>query len=227
MHPFLIAYRIHFSLLTRTFIIHRQHIKPPNQKSIKSKAVDNRSPYFTSSNPIIDPCRKMRFISLAAFSLAALTAASPVAVFNNPINVASSLPPSIHKIQGQGQGHVAPAVALEENGSDDHKRRPPRVNVTTWFESYHRSDEIRQYFLQLAEDYHDLVTFVPQLARTHEGREVYAVKISAKGRGSRDKPQVWIQALQHAREWATGKKNSPPKKEHWIDANWKYGGVLD
>ncbi|KAF9206141.1 hypothetical protein BGZ59_000107 [Podila verticillata] len=146
----------------------------------------------------------MRFISLAAFSLAALTAASPVAVFNKPIDVASPPPPSIHKIQGQGQGgHFGPAVALEENGSDDHKKRPPRVNVTTWFESYHRSDEIRQYFLQLAEDYHDLVTIVPHLARTHEGREVYAVKITAKGRGSRDKPQVWIQALQHAREWAT------------------------
>ncbi|KAF9367340.1 hypothetical protein CPB97_005910 [Podila verticillata] len=155
----------------------------------------------------------MRFIPLAAFSLAALTAASPVAVFNKPIDVASTPLPSIHKIQGQGQsGHFGPAVALKENVSDDHKKRPPSVNVTTWFGSYHRSDEIRQYFLQLAEDYHDLVTFVPHLARTHEGREVYAVKISAKGRGSRDKPQVWIQALQHAREWATGIKNLPERR---------------
>ncbi|KAG0337537.1 hypothetical protein BG000_005284 [Podila horticola] len=148
----------------------------------------------------------MRLISLAAAFSLALTAASPVAVFNKPIAVASGssspLPPSFHKPQAQGQGHFAPVAALEETG-DDYKKRPPRVNVTTWFESYHRSDDIRQYFLQLADDYRDLVTFVPHLARTHEGREVYAIKITAKGRGSRDKSQVWIQALQHAREWAT------------------------
>ncbi|KAF9310958.1 hypothetical protein BG003_007929 [Podila horticola] len=148
----------------------------------------------------------MRLISLAAAFSLALTAASPVAVFNKPIAVnsgsSSPLPPSIYKPQVQGQGHFAPVVALEEAG-DDYKQRPPRVNVTTWFESYHRSDDIRQYFLQLADDYRDLVTFVPHLARTHEGREVYAIKITAKGRGSRYKSQVWIQALQHAREWAT------------------------
>ncbi|KAG0083868.1 hypothetical protein BGZ93_001555, partial [Podila epicladia] len=116
----------------------------------------------------------MRPISLvAAFSLA-FAAASPVAVFNKPTEVApdasSPLPPSIHKPQAQGQGHFAPVVALEESG-DDHKKRPPRVNITAWFESYHRSDDIRQYFLHLADDYRDLVTFVPHLARTHEGRE--------------------------------------------------------
>ncbi|KAG0016211.1 hypothetical protein BGZ82_001171, partial [Podila clonocystis] len=148
----------------------------------------------------------MRFISLAAAFTLALTAASPVAIFNKPTDGASDAssppPPSLRKIQVQGQGRFAPIVALEENG-DDFSKRPPRVNVTTWFESYHRSDDIRQYFLQLADDYRNLVTFVPHLARTHEGREVYAIKITAKGRGSRDKPQVWIQALQHAREWAT------------------------
>ncbi|KAG0344346.1 hypothetical protein BG004_004543 [Podila humilis] len=177
----------------------------------------------------------MRFVSLSialTATLALISTASSIAVSNEQTHTSPDFSrtnnkddsrPSLSKHQQQQQGHFSPASAAavaaagtvadiplsEQDRRHDPRqspRRPPRVNVTTWFESYHRSDAIRDYFLQLKDDYPCLVTFVPNLARTHEGREVYAVKISAKGKGGGrhdDKPQIWIQALQHAREWAT------------------------
>ncbi|KAG0033222.1 hypothetical protein BGZ81_009085 [Podila clonocystis] len=84
--------------------------------------------------------------------------------------------------------------------------KPSRVDLTTWFGNYHPHEAIKEFYLQLAEDYEDLVTFIPSIGTTAEGREIFAVKITAREEdGSiREKPQIWWQSLQHAREWASG-----------------------
>ncbi|KAF9305064.1 hypothetical protein BGZ74_011560 [Mortierella antarctica] len=86
------------------------------------------------------------------------------------------------------------------------KKRPTRVDFTTWFNNYHPHDDIKSFYLQLAEDYKDLVTYIPSIGKTVEGRDIFAVKITAREEdGSlREKPQIWWQGLQHAREWAGG-----------------------
>ncbi|KAF9415510.1 hypothetical protein BGZ94_000082 [Podila epigama] len=84
--------------------------------------------------------------------------------------------------------------------------RRSRVNYDTWFDNYHPHDAIKDFYLQLADDYKDLVTFIPSIGKTVEGRDIFAVKITAReDDGSlREKPQIWWQGLQHAREWAGG-----------------------
>ncbi|KAF9018993.1 hypothetical protein BGZ52_003804, partial [Haplosporangium bisporale] len=84
--------------------------------------------------------------------------------------------------------------------------KPSRVDFTTWFGNYHPHEAIKEFYMQLAEDYEDLVTFIPSIGITAEGRDIFAVKITAREEdGSiREKPQIWWQGLQHAREWASG-----------------------
>ncbi|KAG0363765.1 hypothetical protein BG005_006976 [Podila minutissima] len=84
--------------------------------------------------------------------------------------------------------------------------KPSRVDLTTWFGNYHPYEAIKEFYLQLAEDYEDLVTFIPSIGMTAEGRDIFAVKITAREEGGsiREKPQIWWQSLQHAREWASG-----------------------
>ncbi|KAG0331947.1 hypothetical protein BG000_010456 [Podila horticola] len=75
--------------------------------------------------------------------------------------------------------------------------KPSRVDFTTWFGNYHPYEAIKDFYLQLAEDYEDLVTFIPSIGVTAEGRDIFAVKITAREEdGSiREKPQIWWQGL--------------------------------
>ncbi|KAG0353911.1 hypothetical protein BC939DRAFT_510702 [Gamsiella multidivaricata] len=84
--------------------------------------------------------------------------------------------------------------------------KPSRVDVKRWWSVYHTHEEIKDYYLTLMDDYPELMSFVPSIGKTAEGRDIFAVRITAKDPdGSvREKPQVWIQGLQHAREWDSG-----------------------
>ncbi|KFH67616.1 hypothetical protein MVEG_06348 [Podila verticillata NRRL 6337] len=75
--------------------------------------------------------------------------------------------------------------------------KPSRVDFTTWFGNYHPHEAIKEFYMQLAEDYEDLVTFIPSIGITAEGRDIFAVKITAREEdGSiREKPQIWWQGL--------------------------------
>ncbi|KAG0092837.1 hypothetical protein BGZ93_003909 [Podila epicladia] len=75
--------------------------------------------------------------------------------------------------------------------------KPSRVDLTTWFGNYHPYEAIKEFYLQLAEDYEDLVTFIPSIGMTAEGRDIFAVKITAREEGGaiREKPQIWWQSL--------------------------------
>lgn len=77
------------------------------------------------------------------------------------------------------------------------KKKASRVDFTTWFNNYHPHDDIKNFYLQLAEDYKDLVTYIPSIGKTVEGRDIFAVKITAREEDGtlREKPQIWWQGL--------------------------------
>ncbi|CAO3572494.1 unnamed protein product [Mortierella alpina] len=87
-------------------------------------------------------------------------------------------------------------------GTDKKKR----VDLNTWFKNYHPHNKIKDFYLQLADDYPNLITFIPSIGKTVEERDIFAIKLTAKEEdGSiKEKPQIWWQGLQHAREWAGG-----------------------
>ncbi|KAF8977047.1 hypothetical protein BGZ46_007703 [Entomortierella lignicola] len=90
----------------------------------------------------------------------------------------------------------------KKKGKKPHKR----VDFDTWFNNYHTHAEIKDFFLQLSDDYPELITFIPSIGKTVEERDIFAIKLTAKEKdGSvKEKPQIWWQGLQHAREWAGG-----------------------
>ncbi|KAF9110564.1 hypothetical protein BGX27_006167 [Mortierella sp. AM989] len=94
-------------------------------------------------------------------------------------------------------------VTLNEKGG---KKPRKRVDFDTWFKNYHDHEEIKNFYLQLTDDYPNLITFIPSIGKTVEGRDIFAIKLTAKEEdGSvKEKPQIWWQGLQHAREWAGG-----------------------
>ncbi|KAF9437784.1 hypothetical protein BGZ76_011103 [Entomortierella beljakovae] len=87
-----------------------------------------------------------------------------------------------------------------------HKKPNKRVDFDTWFTNYHTHEEIKDFYLQLADDYPELITYIPSVGQTVEGRDIFAIKLTTKEQdGSiKEKPQIWWQGLQHAREWAGG-----------------------
>ena len=73
-----------------------------------------------------------------------------------------------------------------------------------WFSDYHRFDEIVQWYKHLAETYPHLVTFIPSIGKTVNGKDMVAVKITSSNGTLTEKPQLYFQGLQHAREWIGG-----------------------
>lgn len=79
-----------------------------------------------------------------------------------------------------------------------------------WFSKYQRYDEIVKRTKELAEAHPTLARFVPSIGKTHEKRDIVAIHITAStpktGRsllstGQSEKPKIWLNGGQHAREW--------------------------
>lgn len=91
----------------------------------------------------------------------------------------------------------------------DHERR--RISIKagrvhsedTWFNDYHSYEDIKEWYRELASKYKDRMEFVPCIGKTHEGRDIFAVHINFTPK-NKDKKQIWIQGLIHAREWISG-----------------------
>jgi hypothetical protein len=90
------------------------------------------------------------------------------------------------------------ALELHLRSKSDIKPKPKkRVDLDTWFKNYHKHEEIKEFYLQLTEDYPELITYIPSIGKTVEGRDIFAIKLTAKEEdGSiREKPQIWWQGL--------------------------------
>ncbi|KAI9106036.1 carboxypeptidase A1-like protein [Phlyctochytrium arcticum] len=78
------------------------------------------------------------------------------------------------------------------------------IAAADWFANYHKYDEIKQWYTDLSKEFPDLVTFIPSVGKTTEGRDIFATRITSKKNASSNKPQLYWQGLQHAREWIGG-----------------------
>lgn len=71
-----------------------------------------------------------------------------------------------------------------------------------WYSNYHKYDEILQYNLQLKEKYPRFMERF-ELGQTVENRTIWGFTVHSPGAYNASKPGIWINSLQHAREWAT------------------------
>eukprot|EP00002_Diphylleia_rotans_P010890 TRINITY_DN2154_c0_g1_i1.p1 TRINITY_DN2154_c0_g1~~TRINITY_DN2154_c0_g1_i1.p1 ORF type:complete len:339 (-),score=64.31 TRINITY_DN2154_c0_g1_i1:200-1216(-) len=108
---------------------------------------------------------------------------------------------------------LAQAMILTENGFElevyienvqaliDNEMTTASINsgntTNAWFNTYHRYDAIVQYYRDLATTYRNIVTFIPSIGKSFEGRDIAAVRI--KGRASGAKKIYWQGGI-HARE---------------------------
>jgi carboxypeptidase T len=67
------------------------------------------------------------------------------------------------------------------------------------YESYHTYDALTAELAQLAVDHPDLVQ-LESIGQSHEGREIWLVKVSAEVTADRSLPEVLISGMVHARE---------------------------
>jgi len=86
-------------------------------------------------------------------------------------------------------------------------KRPAPVNPdTVWFESffvdYSTYDSIKLWYQKLAETFPQLVTFVPSIGKSLEGRDLFAIHLTAPTKTS--KKVFYFESLIHAREWISG-----------------------
>jgi len=73
-----------------------------------------------------------------------------------------------------------------------------RANAS-WFEEFHTYDELVGWYKQAAQDHSDVMSFVPSIGKSVEGRDMPAVHITGTKSGT--KSQVYFQCQIHAREW--------------------------
>eukprot|EP00004_Rigifila_ramosa_P006325 TRINITY_DN1702_c0_g1_i1.p1 TRINITY_DN1702_c0_g1~~TRINITY_DN1702_c0_g1_i1.p1 ORF type:complete len:425 (-),score=118.92 TRINITY_DN1702_c0_g1_i1:44-1285(-) len=83
---------------------------------------------------------------------------------------------------------------------EEARLRTPSKN-NEWFEEYHDYNSTYQWYAELANAYPQLVRFTPSVGKTHEGRDIFSVSVTSSV--GANKPQIYIQANIHAREWIT------------------------
>lgn len=71
-----------------------------------------------------------------------------------------------------------------------------------WFEEYHTYDELRAWYQDLAAQYPSLVTYIPTIGQSFEGRDQPGLRITSTRGGN--KPSIYMQSQIHAREWISG-----------------------
>lgn len=81
-----------------------------------------------------------------------------------------------------------------------------------WYSQYHRHGEIERKLKELSDTYKEYTKHVPSIGKSHEGRKIPVIHLSGQGFGKKSselgegeeaeqKPQIWINGGQHAREW--------------------------
>jgi len=72
-----------------------------------------------------------------------------------------------------------------------------------FFLAYHKYDEVLAYYKDLATTHSDIVTLIPSVGKSLEGRDLFGVKITTNKNKNADKPIIWYNGGQHAREWVS------------------------
>jgi len=67
--------------------------------------------------------------------------------------------------------------------------------------NYHSFDEINTFLKSLADKYPSVVTYLPSIGATTENRQIPLITLRGSTHPTK---RIWIQAMQHAREWIAG-----------------------
>lgn len=78
-----------------------------------------------------------------------------------------------------------------------------QYSLENWFNTYHSFDEIRSWCEHLSQEYSTIMTLIPSIGKSHHYRDIFAMKIN-RTPPRKNKKQIWIQGLIHAREWIAG-----------------------
>ena len=65
---------------------------------------------------------------------------------------------------------------------------------------YYTHDEVIEHLIDLSEDYPSIVSELQYLGESHEGRPIYAIKLSDNPNSDENEPEVLYTGLHHARE---------------------------
>jgi len=104
-------------------------------------------------------------------------------------------------IQAMGLSY---SVLIEDVGTlieNEEKAIAANKENDDFFISYHKYDEILAYFKTLATTYSDKVTFIPTVGKSIQGADLFGIRISTSK--ADDKPIIWYNGGQHAREWVS------------------------
>jgi hypothetical protein len=74
------------------------------------------------------------------------------------------------------------------------------ANDSSWFQDFHSYNEMVQFLTNVCESAKGICTKVPSIGKTVEGRDIFALQL---GKNGTSKPQVYVQGMVHAREWAS------------------------
>ncbi|KAI8057353.1 hypothetical protein BDF22DRAFT_616703, partial [Syncephalis plumigaleata] len=74
-----------------------------------------------------------------------------------------------------------------------------------WFSDFHPYNDIVVWAKNLSARFPRLVQYMPSIGRTYEGRDIPMLRITApKSSSTKNRKRIWLQSLQHAREWISG-----------------------
>ena len=78
-------------------------------------------------------------------------------------------------------------------------------HIERFFKDYRTYNEYFFWYATLAQMYPDIITYIPSIGTSLEGRDIFAIKITAPSNSTAPpKKQFFLQSLIHAREWISG-----------------------
>lgn len=88
-------------------------------------------------------------------------------------------------------------------------KNPLRTSAgTEFFKDYRSYDAIKEWMRKLAKQYPELVEYIPSIGKSVEGRDIMQMKITSSSHGYKtSKKRIWLQSLQHSREWIAAATN--------------------
>jgi murein tripeptide amidase MpaA len=73
-----------------------------------------------------------------------------------------------------------------------------------WHTAYHTFDDIVGWMKEVANKYGKLAKFDASIGKSVEGRDIPMLRITGSSTSTKPKKSVYVQSLQHAREWISG-----------------------
>ncbi|KAI9332078.1 hypothetical protein BDR26DRAFT_1010693 [Obelidium mucronatum] len=87
---------------------------------------------------------------------------------------------------------------------EDQEAIRKRDGLDPFFHKFQRYDAFIEKLESWQKLFPELVTYIPSIVSTHEGRNVPAIIITDKSVPDTEKKMIWWNGLQHAREWISG-----------------------